>query len=1135
MIGMILSLFLLCSLHGQATRLTIKPTDIRQTITKNSDYTYTDDLLTVKTAIPVTISSNGIKTDHTIAVADGITATITLDNVNITKSGRSPFDILGDAKVSLSLVGVNELASTATSDNDYPALRCENKGGKTASLVIEGAGELRVTASAGGGVYYYVKGAVIGGGMNAAGGNITINSGIVTVTSPDNYGAGIGNGNGGGDGGNITISGGIVTVTCSGAMGAGIGGGISSSGGNIMISGGVVTVSSGNTGAAIGGGYGGSGGDITISGGFVIATSGGSGAGIGGGSNNTGSGSFKTTDKENNPGNAFIIASSIGDNSSGKKNSWSGVIFEGSNGKVYGSPTLPEGLLTIPSGKTLEVESDKTLTIGNKTMLINNGTITNKGTITNGGILAVKAGATLTNDGSYEGSGTLYKLGSPTLNGTNNLTSTAKEGILITFNGNDNNSNKDVSDLPPVQIIMKSTGHPVKPKATPLRSNYTCIGWSESNSDKTLITDDAWSSATSSADKIYYAVWKYNTKLAFTGADIDGYYSYTYAGSAPTVGATATGENSASLGDATCAFYSDITCNQSISTPTAAGTYYVQATHPGNETNMKVSMSTSYTIEQIALTVTPGIITKEYDGATTAVLPTFTLNSGVEAGDQSDVSVNTSGYSLAYASENVGSTISLTPTGTLSLSGDKSGNYKLTQPNGLTGAITVKELTVTPTDGQSIYKDEYPAYAVSGAVGAEKPAFTDHLGVNGGKVAIGGLALASDNTSGFTATNYSWKLSSSEVAITQDSKTLADAYTDEASSINGKVTADWYTEEVDLTPTSGFKIKGSSTLKSTDNDWKDQLTVDADGNNEVKYQLKRVGRVGDWDSKTKPSDEQTFTVKIDKTLPSVVVTPDSPDKLTLTVALSDATSGLASCTYDWNSEGDKTETLTVDKKSHSFTLTAPSAGDYPLKVVLTDQAGNETTYDKTVTLTEAEKPITPPVTPPDPVGPSEPEVTYTVTLPAVEGAATDPASGDYEVTSWSSFGFLLTLDAAYNQSAPIVTTDRGETIEPRVSDGKYIIKQVRSNVSVSISGIVKNPDPVANEKVSSPALRIYTAEGILCLDVPTATEAWLITADGRLLRSLTLSPGLNRVYGLRQGVYIVWLKDGTTRKVLIGK
>lgn len=1039
---MILSLFLLCSLYGQAEGLTIKPTNPGETITKETDYTYVGDLLTVKTATPVTISSGGVEIGHTIAVAEvmGATATITLDNVNIKKSQRSPFDIQGNASVSLVLVGVNVLTSEVSNGhNDYPALRCENKGDATASLEIKGTGELRATTSSTGN-QIRTNAAGIGGGNQGSGGKIVINGGTVTATvTAGTYsnGAGIGGGNDGASGGDITINGGTVTATCSGSDGAGIGGGYGGAGGKITISGGTVTATcSGGDGAGIGGGYFGAGGEITISGGIVTATAN-SGTGIGGGAvPGTGSGeagTFKTTDKNGNLGNAFIIATSIQDKNN--QSSWSGVIFEKNAGQVYGTPTLPEGVLTIPSGKTLTVEDGKTLAVGSGTTLINEGTITNNGTISNDGVLAVKG--TLTNNATYGGSGALYELGSPTLDGFNSspLTSAAMDGVVITFEGN--GGSDAVSNLPSIQVITKSTGYPTKPTVTPLRANYTFVGWSESSSGRTIIADETWGTTTLSDNKTYHAVWKYNTKLVFTA----GSYSYTYGNTAPTVEATVTGDGSNPPTEIiTYAYYSDAGCTQSVSdTPADAGTYYVKATYPGDAYNVEASITTAYVIGQ-------------------------------------------------------------------------------------------KELTVTPVTDQSIYSDEHPAYTVSVAVGEEQPTFTGNLKVDNAKVVDDNLTLTDDEASGFKAANYTWALSSSDVSITQDNKTLAEAYEDEANRISGAVGTGWHKADVVLTPSSGFQIKGSSTLRSSSDDWKDQLTVDGvDGIYNVTYSLLREGR-------TTRSGDQTLTVNLDKTLPSVAVTPDSPNKLTLTVALSDATSGLASCTYNWNGSGDVVETLTPGEPSHSFTLTAAAAGSYPLKVVLTDQAGNETTYNETVTLTAPDKPVDPPVTPPvdPPVGPSEPEITYTVTLPAVEGAATDPAAGDYEVTDWSSFGFLLTLDAAYNQSAPIVTTDRGETIEPRASDGKYIIKQVRSDVSVSISGIVKNPDPVANEEVSSPALRIYTAEGILCLDVPTATEAWLITADGRLLRSLTLSPGLNRVYGLRQGVYIVRLKDGTTRKVLIG-
>lgn len=998
-------LILTAGLHAMAQGLTIRPTDTGTTLT-SGDYTYTDGLLTVKTTKPVTISSNGEKTDHTIAVADEIggKATITLDNVYIENDKKCLFDIQGNASVLLKLAGGNQLVIPEKgSGSDYPVLRCEKNEGKTASLEIEGPGELNVIFTVS--EYKDDNGACIGGSSGHDGGNITITSGVVTAK--------------------------VDLKKRGNVNGACIGGGKNGGAGKITISGGIVTVRP-YKGIGIGEGEKGSGGEVTISGGVVMVTA---------TQNDCIGGTFSTGN--DGSGKAFIIAECLGGDKAivddDDKSSWSGIIFEGethaeASGKVYGNPTLPEGVLTIPPTATLTIDYGKTLTIGSGTTLINEGTIINNGTINNSGVLAVKTGGTLTNNTTVNTPGNLYTLGDGTaLDGTESLSGIP--GVMVSFKGK--SSDETIFNLPSIQVIAKDAAatEPAEEKK-PLRYNnkYTFSGWSDSEQSKTPVTN--WNTPIST-DKIFYAVWKYNTTLAFMNGSGG---SYTY-GEPATERVTVTGDGTNEpTGTVTYSYYSDAECKQPVAGTPNVGTCYVKATYPGDD---------------------------NYTRAET--------------------------------------------------------------PTAVTCTIKEKELTVTPTPNQTIYSDEHPAYTVSGAVGAEQPAFTDHLGVSDGKVTLGSLALTNDNTSGFIATNYTLELSSSDVDITQESKTLEEVYNEAISTLEAPITSDWNKEAVVLTPSTGFEIAGSSTLKST-SDWNNELTVDGlDGTYEVKYRLKRADRAGDWDNTSTPSDEQTLTVKLDKTVPAVTVTPD---KLTLTVALSDATSGLASCTYDWNNGGEETETLTTGEKSHSFALIAPAYGSYPLKVVLTDQAGNVTTYNETVTLTE---PVTPPVDPiVPPVGPSEPEVTYTVTLPALEGAATDPAAGNYDVTSWSDFGFLLTLDAAYNQSVPIVTTDRGETIEPRASDGKYVIKRVRSNVSVSISGIVKNPDPVANEEVSSPALRIYTAEGILCLDVLTATEAYLITADGRLLRSLTLSPGLNRVYGLRQGVYIVRLKNGTTRKVLIG-
>ena len=241
-------------------------------------------------------------------------------------------------------------------------------GGSVDTISIHGGS---VTASGGD------HGAGIGGGIRSSGGNITISGGNVTATG-GGYGAGIGGGEKG-SGGNITISGGNITAT-GGSLAAGIGGGYEASGETITISGGSVTASGGDHGAGIGGGIRSSGGNITISGGNVTATGGENTAGIGDGSGGSG-GSFAT----GADGHALIVASSISDKS--QRDSWSGIIFEGNDGKVYGNPTIQENI-EIPWGKTLTVPENTTLTVKDGVTLTNSGTITGNGTLDGEGNLA---------------------------------------------------------------------------------------------------------------------------------------------------------------------------------------------------------------------------------------------------------------------------------------------------------------------------------------------------------------------------------------------------------------------------------------------------------------------------------------------------------------------------------------------------------------------------------------------------------------------------------------------------------------------------------------------------------------------------------------------------------------------------
>ena len=171
-------------------------------------------------------------------------------------------------------------------------------------------------------------------------------------------------------------------------------------------------------------------------------------------------------------------------------------------------------------------------------------------------------------------------------------------------------------------------------------------------------------------------------------------------------------------------------------------------------------------------------------------------------------------------------------------------------------------------------------------------------------------------------------------------------------------------------------------------------------------------------------------------------------------------------------------------------------------------------------------------TPPPPPAP----IYYSVFLPCVEGAVTDPVAGTYDVESWSTFRFYLTIDTAYSQSQPVVTTSRGETLQPRTSDGAYLLKYVRTDVEVYIDGILLNPPPVANEPIrtAAPEPEIWSEDACLCIRLPEGmptSPVRIFTAEGRLLDSFRSTPGLNRRQ-LPTGIYIVQVGK-TARKVAV--
>lgn len=234
----------------------------------------------------------------------------------------------------------------------------------------------------------------------------------------------------------------------------------------------------------------------------------------------------------------------------------------------------------------------------------------------------------------------------------------------------------------------------------------------------------------------------------------------------------------------------------------------------------------------------------------------------------------------------------------------------------------------------------------------------------------------------------------------------------------------------------------------------------------------------------------------------------------------------ADVSYQWQKQGNGNWTNVSNPYTRAAVAGSPDfttsiSGTYRCRITVEKGSVSTTLLTQSATATVNSTP--------------DPEPTYyTVTLPSVEGAATDPVAGDYDVESSDNFRFYLTLDADYNQSVPIVTTSRGETITPRTSDGAYIVKYVHSDLVISIGGIAKNPPPVANAEIQS-GTRIFTRDGGLFITTDRPARAQVIALTGQLIRSLSLPAGTTRVDPLTDGIYIVRLSDGTVQKVVVRK
>lgn len=143
-------------------------------------------------------------------------------------------------------------------------------------------------------------------------------------------------------------------------------------------------------------------------------------------------------------------------------------------------------------------------------------------------------------------------------------------------------------------------------------------------------------------------------------------------------------------------------------------------------------------------------------------------------------------------------------------------------------------------------------------------------------------------------------------------------------------------------------------------------------------------------------------------------------------------------------------------------------------------------------------------------------VTYTVTLPSVEGA-TIIKEGSTLVSEGESFSFYIDIQKGYTSENMVVKAN-GTILRPDAT-GRYTITDIQDNVVITVTGI-EEESPVDIESVNTSSVKVWSANGTLHIQTPVADKAYIVGFDGRIHKALNLPEG-ETVIPISSGAYII--------------
>lgn len=147
---------------------------------------------------------------------------------------------------------------------------------------------------------------------------------------------------------------------------------------------------------------------------------------------------------------------------------------------------------------------------------------------------------------------------------------------------------------------------------------------------------------------------------------------------------------------------------------------------------------------------------------------------------------------------------------------------------------------------------------------------------------------------------------------------------------------------------------------------------------------------------------------------------------------------------------------------------------------------------------------------------TEKEVYFTVHLPDLTGAQTDPESGDYSVIAGETFSFRILLDEAYDQSLPEVKV-RDQLLTPD-AEGNYTVRVDRDLV-IEITGIQPNSTTaIQDTKEQDTYVCIYS--GRVKIGVAEPSEVRVTDLSGRCCGTWQVGSG-ETYLNLTSGIYLI--------------